>query len=90
MGVQQFVQCTGHSAEKAHKRTSKEILEDTANIAIKFCSINIWKKIYVKKRMIHYNYRKSGGGHKTINQTAYSRQCGISACLKLFSCKKYF
>ena len=50
MGVQQFVQCTGHSAGKAHKRTSKEILEDTANIAIKFCSINTWKKTYVKKK----------------------------------------
>ena len=50
MGVQQFVQCTGHSAGNTHKRTSKEILEDTANIAIKFCSINTWKKTYVKKK----------------------------------------
>ena len=38
---------------------SKVKLEDAANIVIKFCFINKWKKICVEKRMKHYNYRKA-------------------------------
>ena len=58
--------CEKSSQSLPLQRTSKGRLEDfkledfkATNIDIKFCFISIWKKMYVDKRVIHYNCRKS-------------------------------